>query len=316
MEKLKGVDLKTDLAIQEICKNSNATSSSSRSVLYVIMLTSIISLIAILNSYMWNWGTEKKNFFLTVQTAYDRKYNAEKSDTTKQKIDRIREDIDRQLNSYTRHLSENNESVRIPILGSSFDVNDLGIITGISLFILLIILRFTLSREINNLIIAFNSITDRYPLDANRGDFEDYLNTIKSDEKDEVLANINYTRRLHHYNYLSMNEIFSLPPLETSENEFRGSIIGRLLSKMYWFPCIVYFLIVLNDTTTIGYGLNMSYYHTIISYSFNILSLIAIAILCHKCTKSKAMIDKIYTDFKENNYQYFKFVTVPYTNTL
>lgn len=45
--------------------------------------------------------------------------------------------------------------IDIPVFGISIDVNDLGVIGGFSLFIIVLMLRFSLSREIKNLNISF-----------------------------------------------------------------------------------------------------------------------------------------------------------------
>jgi hypothetical protein len=57
--------------------------------------------------------------------------------------------------AYTRTYVENTFMIRVPFFGFTFDVNDLGILGGLALLILLTILRFCLSREINNLELSF-----------------------------------------------------------------------------------------------------------------------------------------------------------------
>jgi hypothetical protein len=65
---------------------------------------------------------------------------------------------ERFLNMYaalSRGYVENALSVRVPFFGITFDVNDLGIMGGISFLVILVWLRFCISREVDNLRLSF-----------------------------------------------------------------------------------------------------------------------------------------------------------------
>lgn len=59
--------------------------------------------------------------------------------------------------SMLRPYSENKYYVKLPFFGSAFDINDLGLFSGIGLTIILLLLRFSLSREIKNLKYGFKT---------------------------------------------------------------------------------------------------------------------------------------------------------------
>src|SRR5262249_6397538 len=152
-----------DSSIEKVCETSNATSSSTRSILYVLMLVSVLAIIASINSYEWgyinNWTTSRMErnenaieaildtLILTHGTPLsyqDSVYNAYRLEQRKKRLE-----------NNIRNEMDNVHMVKIPILGNSFDINDLGLIGGIAIFVLMFILRFTLTREASNLKIAF-----------------------------------------------------------------------------------------------------------------------------------------------------------------
>jgi hypothetical protein len=52
---VKGIDLRIDNSVHELCKVSNETSSHTRGILYFVMLITLLSFIAVVNTHKWNW---------------------------------------------------------------------------------------------------------------------------------------------------------------------------------------------------------------------------------------------------------------------
>ena len=299
---IQGLDLKIDNSIQEICETSNSSSSTTRSVLYVLVIVNVMALVSVLNSHKYNWsynrieGLKDSISFYKKDTAIELAEKKEKSILkllilTKQLENTIRSDID------------NFQTVRIPLFGNTFDVNNLGVVSGITFCILLVFLRFTLAREINNLKIALSSISERYIETANKEDFIVLLDLMYANNQTNALKAINFTRRQHHYHYLSMNEIFNLPPLKYSVFDY-SSNTHKVLMKIFWFPFVIYVIILLNDLITINYGLAVSPIHTGICFGLSIVFLFLIMVLSKSCTKQKEVIFDLYKDFKDNDYKY------------
>ena len=319
--RIRGVDLEIDGSIQKICEASNATSSSTRSVMYILLIINILSIIIILNTRDNNWSYSRlKNIHRSIV--------ANQGDPTK--LDSLRA-VESAL---IRNRVENVQTVKLPILGNAFDVNDLIIIVGFSFVILLVILRFTMMREVNNLKIALHAISERYPGHANKETFQPYLDAqAKIDptlKEEDVLKAINFTRRKYHYNFLSMNEIFTLPPLEVEEEEIdekkdskkkkeieeeekvekkrkkgrRGWLSSFLLAYMYWIPAIIYFFILRNDMRTLEFGWGSSEENTRLGFAIGIVCLVCIAVLCHRAVTQKKTIDFLNSDFEASHYWY------------
>lgn len=313
---IKGLDLKIDNSIHEICKTSNETAGSTRSVLYILLLINILAIIAVLNSYESKYASNwtKIRIDNNVQAISDIFENLQDTSPNKSFYDSIipyfnLEINKKRLENNLKNEMENVHLVHIPVLGNQFDINDLGLIGGISIIILMIITRFTLTREANNLKIALKAISDRYFDDANEEEFFTYLQSEEKIRKDsfnkkEAMEAINYTRRQHHYNFLSMNEIFNSPPLEIISQKSEFKTIEKIIMKMFWFPFFVYTLICINDFSTISGGLKLSYFNTIMLIVFEIIFLFIIFICSKQCTSLKKNILDLFTNFKDNSYKY------------
>ncbi|WP_298120766.1 hypothetical protein [Flavobacterium sp.] len=309
IEKIKGLDLKIDSSIQDICNTSNATSSNTRSVMYSIMIIIILAWIAIFNTHKDNWTEQRikdsteKIINLEKEMIKCKKHNknSPKRDTLNTKVSLELEK--KKCEKLIENKISNIQTMNIPLFGYSFDINNLGSILGIAFIFLLGILRFTIKREISNLIISMNAITDRYTNEGNTIDFKYYLDNVNESERIEAISSINYIRRKYHYNHLSMNEIFNLPPLKIAGVELENSKNEERFAKwIFWFPAVSYFLIVVNDGITLFEGFEVSETHTFITYGITLFSMFCIFILCRICHRQKKRLMTIFKEFKENNY--------------
>ena len=100
---------------------------------------------------------------------------------------------------------DNVRFIKIPVLGFSIDVNDLGLIGGISIFIILCLLRYSQSREIKNLKISFKEAF-----------YHDKL--------------------CHFYHSLAMQQVLTVAPMESVE---RNKLLSILAKFIYLLPVIV-----------------------------------------------------------------------------
>jgi len=206
-----------------------------------------------------------------------------------------------------RNKIENSQTVKVPILGNSFDIDNLAIVSGVSFIILLIVLKFTLTREKNNLKLAFNAITDRYT-DLIEPELKDNVTAIATAQgisEKVVMAEINNIRREHHYNFLSMNEIFNLPYLTVSDKTLQNTTTGKIVTRyLFYFPYFIYLLTFVNDLSTWPEGFKVSFWHTIILYIISFIFLTIIARLSRSCNKQKLIVTQLFNKFYENNYRY------------
>lgn len=332
---IKGIDLKIDPSIQEICSVYIKSSSSTRGVLYVLLLVSLLSLISVINTHKDNWTISRINseqdtidkdegILITLMHKHENiKSKIKTNDPSKLlfKIDSIKhiyfldsiknsDKINREVNernNLIRNSIENSQTVKIPVMGNSFDINNLAIVSGISSIILLIVVRFTLSREKNNLRIAFTSITERYD-----GGIEDELKIEllkrtkghKVDE-DDLFKGLNRKRRRYHYNLLSMNEIFNIPELDSSNNILQKTATGKIVTNyMYSFVFLVYLGVFINDLSTFDRGLRVSHWQTITLSIVSYICLNFIARICDNCNDEKKHITNLFNNFRADDYKY------------
>lgn len=303
---IQGLDLKIDNSVHELCKVSNETSSHTRGILYFIMLITLLSFIAVLNTHKINWiGSRIELAKKDVKTKIR---NGEEYDTARVKYE-----------SLVRSKVENYSVVRLPVLGIAFDINNLSLVSGFALTFLLIVLRFTINREYINLKIAFNSIIGRYPDNANWSDFEKSFPlgqdtpgegakngnqpTATTTEKDEWLKQINRKRREHHYNYLSMNEVFNMPPSKSKlyDSGFLKWFRNFVSKSLFALPLLSYVIIAINDYFTFEKGWMVNPIHTGFNWVLTSLFLLAILYLTFKNIVNEQRITVEYEKFYKEN---------------
>jgi len=339
---IKGFDLRTDGAIQETCRVANESTGLTRSVLYAIVFTSVLSIIALWNSRQESWLNLRIKYIsdqkaLAIDSLLDSARTVAmikcqfvddtccretmamaKFEHGYKKLRYRIIDLQMQLDKLLKVEAENSTRFHIPVFGTSTDVNDLGITAGMALSILMFILLFTLGREYNNLKIAFLSITERYADDCDTKYFKEQFDEISLRDKpveftevsqieqyNEKLTSfikaINYTRRKHHYNYLSMNEIFTLPTLS---NNYKPSAIRKLSTYVIWLsPLIAQATIFLFDLQTRKAGMDLNSDATIRALILDAVFLVFISFTTYACVRKKFEFSLLWDNFYINQYK-------------
>ncbi|MBK9273019.1 MAG: hypothetical protein IPM49_00575 [Flavobacteriales bacterium] len=120
---------------------------------------------------------------------------------------------------YEKYRIDNILSQKIPIIGVTFDVNDLGLLSGIIIVLLYFSFVYTLSLRYTHLKIAFDSMKD-------------------FDEQTQRVAKM----------LIKMDQILTIHKKER-KSDLR--IIGEIPKLLYSVPCIVYGLIFIHDIATL-----------------------------------------------------------------
>lgn len=128
------------------------------------------------------------------------------------------------LNALDQLRIEGVDTVHIPIIGITFDINDLGMIAGIVFIVLLVTLRLALDRELHNVRIAFDVAGHHHP-----------------------------ALEVEVYEYLSMGQVMTLPPHARARPK-PPSFWVRAPMLLIWLPFIVQTIIVGNDVYTTHIG--------------------------------------------------------------
>lgn len=149
--------------------------------------------------------------------------------------------------------------INIPFSGSVFDVNSLGLWAGITFMVILLIFRFSLWREYNNLRLTFN------------------------EAKDEHLKFC--------YRSLAMQQVLTVPPpLTRRQAHLRPQ--SKVVQLLYLPPFFIQLAIILNDIRTQSIGELFSSKLAFWSTGVSMLLLVFIVILTWKCLKLSYAIDE------------------------
>jgi len=154
------------------------------------------------------------------------------------------------LNGYIISKQQNVQLVRVPFFAFAFDVNDLGLISGATFVLLLMLLRFWLLREIRNYEIVFEKVS-------------------KNQEELSIV-----------YDVLSMRQVLTVPPSGPLIAEILWSIPTKIL---FCLPLALQYIVYRNDSDTAHIGRLFSGPNVSLIESTHIVSLILITILTFSC---------------------------------
>jgi hypothetical protein len=149
--------------------------------------------------------------------------------------------------------------IHIPFFGTVFDVNALGLWGGLTFAVLLLLFRFSLWREYNNLRLTFTE--------------------TKS-------AHLRFC-----YRSLAMQQVLTVPPALSPRQPYlkpKGSVVQWL----YFPPLIIQTLIFLNDLRTSDIGGMFNFNLTMISTVASLFLWGSIAVLTDRCLQLSAAIDE------------------------
>lgn len=208
-----------------------ATESSvrSRRILVLLLIASILIFIAFWNQCDSSWARTHVHWAEEIETLLRQK----EENALPKKLTAHQESIEELAKGYHIESAEDAQHfhehlldlmaeriiyVRIPILGIEFDINDLGIFSGITLAVLLLWCRFALWHERRNLQLCMNESTPE--------------------------------NRKSIYRYLAMRQLLTVPP--RLANEPPTKIWGVLVLALFCLPALVYSLVVGDDVLFAG----------------------------------------------------------------
>ena len=310
---ITGIGLEIDVNTQNLCEAYNKSSGVSRSVLYVLLAVSVVSIIAVFNSnWRFNWADERVH---QQDTTIDRW----RSDSLKNiaKLGRVLyNDSLARINEQEKQLKATDVSnfydIKASIAGVTIDVNDLVSVFGMTLILLLVVLKFLLIREKSNLQIAFNSISERYTA---RADYNKQVAIWKAQlpekEKedtenwDDLISDINFVRRRYHYNFLSMNEVFNMPALDGCDFERKRSWFSDFVNRnLFYFFLFIYSYTIFNDFCSVSAGWNINPSHTVVIEFIGFVSYIIVFNICRSCVDIKLEVINLFENFRTSEYRY------------
>jgi hypothetical protein len=158
--------------------------------------------------------------------------------------------------------------VRIPFFGVTYDINDLGMFGGFAFFVVLMILRFSLARELANLRLAFREA-------AARGQVDDC------------------------FKLLSMGQVLTVP----RHTDVTSNVFNRNLHRfLYILPVLILGMIMWHDITSLKSGLVFSTFNTVLTLIFSAGFFIINIILTYQCLDCSYRADKTWTRYGPDAY--------------
>jgi hypothetical protein len=199
-----------------------------------------------------------------------------------------------------RSAAETKYTVRVPFFGVAFDINDLGILGGFGLWIVLILLRLSLRSQIVSLRVGFKEAfarsqeIDFYQILAAR---QVFVFPPLSDEKQQVIVIQGWIEKwwrqskigkLYHKARIVLLRLSNkargkiLAFLNIKENSFNENIESsdkwqanrnvalRMVPKgLSLLPFVIYLIQFINDINTINYGIELHRTRTLLLQSWS-----------------------------------------------
>ncbi len=168
------------------------------------------------------------------------------------------------LTNIIKEYVDHSFTIRVPFFGVTFDVNDLGLLVGIGLIIILLMLLYGLKGERRALEIGFEYARTRHMAD------EFY--------------------RIH-----AGRQVLTTPRLSNVEN-YTQSMLTDYAPRFFiqLFPMCVYTMIAVNDYLTTDIGNRISSTHTKMVLAYTAALWMAIAFMTWNCWREWLAIDQIW----------------------
>jgi hypothetical protein len=163
------------------------------------------------------------------------------------------------LDAMERDRLETVVIVHLPIIGVTFDINDLGMFAGMSFIALMFALRLVLVRELESVRTVF-----RYAHEFGASQYA--------------------------YELLAMTQVLTIPPKYKSRYR-PGRAWSRAPMSLIWLPLIVQSVLFVEDLSTINLGASTSQGLTIVTLLIGFAALSILLILTVSCWNCTGLLD-------------------------
>lgn len=244
---------------KEYVEVADEAAKRTRWLTVVLVIASVIVFIGFWNSIQWSWAAER------LKAAFDPNYEnifimTTGGTHTAPDKEAYRKELQHEV---VRGYVDNVRFINIPVFGIAIEVNDLGLIGSISFIIVLLLLRFSLSREIKNLNILF---------------------------REAVL----HKELCHFYHKLAMRQVFTVPEMKDQERNRMLSIGSKIV---YFLPFLIITFGIGYDFFS-SYVLHIyepPEVSTLLITEF--VCLFFVLYLCLRCLERQLHIDEIWEDY-------------------
>ena len=246
------------LSIEDYLDASSDAAKRTRIIMVSIVVASVLTFAGFLNSLEHNWMLQRIQAAAAPNSPYVQKKFPKLTDPAT---------FEKNQEFFYKSLMDayvaNTFTIKVPFFGVTFDVNDLGLLGGLSFLILLLLFRFSLGRELDNLNLSFEQA-----------------------KKDKELPTF--------YNLLAMRQVLTVPPTAGRESVTLMMIIPKLLS---FLPFIVLSVVIAHDLRTYDIGAAISQIHTLLLYIVTAALWAFVVIVSISCMMVWLKIDAVWKKY-------------------
>jgi hypothetical protein len=247
--------------VKDYVEATNNAARRTRTVTIVLVVVSVLIAIGWYNSLQWSWDLHR------IRQAYDPHdpYVSHilgvngTDDESKIRVEKFRTELQQ---ATVKAYVENVRFIKAPFFGVAFDVNDLGVVGGVGLIITLLLMRYSLSREIKNLNVSLREAVHHDKLPA-------------------------------FYHALAMRQVFTVPHMK---GEKRNRWLASAPRVICILPACVFFLGVFYDYFSVWL-----YVYLLKAVTFTVVIqtvlLIVILYLVARCWERQGHIDSIWEQY-------------------
>lgn len=231
----------------EYIRTARGSALPPRVLLFVVVLMSIVAFFSGWNSRPSAWPTARIRAIRSACEILECNRPAKEVPTEDlQKYLAIRETAGISTQEDKEHLkeilhtletarTENIRTVRIPFLGVTFDINDLGLFSGVAFVLGLTMFRYSLHRELQNIQLAFG----------------------RAEQLDRLNPDSPFFHQAHCFDLMSMGQVAQVPPSRATSGATPTH--WRHATKVGLFlPLLVQLYLLINDLSTYRQGMAMS----------------------------------------------------------
>jgi hypothetical protein len=251
----------SSLNIQDYLDASSDASKRTRGVHFIMVIASVLVFAGLINSLHNSWMLAR----IQLSNDPDSKYVQSKIGK-RPEAGRPQHEIDAFARRYQEYYSalmktyvDTSYVVRVPVFGFTVDANDLGVLGGIAFVIILVVFRFCVSREVDNLRLSFEA----------------------ADDLDQLVS---------FYHLLAMRQVFTIPHTERIN---RTALLLWVPKAFCFAPLFVHVLVVGHDMYTAGVGKLLSDTRTTILFaSEGLIFLALLGLTLNVLTRLKRLDDE------------------------
>lgn len=253
-------------ALQPYVDAFTRASDRTRSIYLLVLAFSVICLAAFLNSFQYGWlqsRLQKARLAYAFLYITDKRPQSLESTLTRDQIEAAKtyislghiETLDemKMVLDNVERQALSSSIVQVPLFGLSFHTNDLGFVAGLSLFFLLMLLKYALTREMSNLELA-----------------------VRKAAALDVTADA--------YEILSTSEVLHQPvPLPNPSQRFWKRPLFDAPAALLFVPVVAYAVVVANDHRSAAVGRFLSPVFTGFILVFEWIAIFLLSLVAAQC---------------------------------